>query len=357
MASFWLIPLVFASIVVCSNYYFPQEIDEYFLVVSDMLPGKVPWKYVGVEELQEILSLRIQEGFVFPLNPKWILCDQGWKRIYDELMASDALYADLSKDVWYPPFSGVREKIEDIHKRHPHGFKQAAGSVRFEPRKGYSPLRQNLERGDFMSANAAFALAELELEIYNTKKGSAGKMMDDLSLEGITEEELWDTDDEIDTSERSRGKKALVGDASNHSKDRKTNSPTSPKPKPSRSPIPSKMKGLGLRGMFRMNRDEHSFGEEEVKREQPGIKREKQRILPREKSPTEGRRRRSPRPRETRSKSPRRERSPRRPNVPNNNTTGPNKSPVDRRRMLSSTHGAKNAPRRNFSEWEAMQKD
>eukprot|EP00536_Pseudo-nitzschia_multiseries_P011128 jgi/Psemu1/145959/gw1.364.25.1 len=107
----------------CFNYGFPQEIDDMFLLISDTLKP-VPWKYVNVKDLQAILSEKIAEGFMFPLNPKWILCDPGWKKLYDDLMASDALYADLSKDVWYPPYSGIREKIEDIYKRYPNGFQR-----------------------------------------------------------------------------------------------------------------------------------------------------------------------------------------------------------------------------------------
>jgi hypothetical protein len=232
----------------CFNYYFPQEIDEYFLLVSDTLPGKVPWKYVDVTELQEILSLKIQEGFVFPLNPKWILCDPGWKRIYDELMASDALYADLSKDVWYPPFSGVRKKIEDIHQRHPKGFVRTEGRVSFESRKGYSPLRRNLERGDFMSANAAFALAELELEIFNSKKNALAAQILDASLEDISEDD-WDSDGTEGKTEDDR----LEGRATRAGSKKSDSAPLTPT-----------REVETLRNMFRAQRDEKSIDEGEA---------------------------------------------------------------------------------------------
>lgn len=88
----------------CFNYYFPQEIDDTLLIISDTLKP-VPWKYVNAKQLQSILSQRIWDGFVFPINPKWILCDPGWKRLYDQLMASDALYAEYTKDVWYVIFN------------------------------------------------------------------------------------------------------------------------------------------------------------------------------------------------------------------------------------------------------------
>lgn len=143
----------------CFNYYFPQEIDDMFLVISDTL-SPVPWKYVDVTELQAILSDRIDDGFMFPLNPKWILCDPGWKKLYDKLLASDALYADLSKDVWFPPYSGVRKKIDEIHQRHPHGFR----------RRAHSHSSEDFSRmpGSFgWDGQAAAELAELELENYD----------------------------------------------------------------------------------------------------------------------------------------------------------------------------------------------
>jgi hypothetical protein len=58
----------------CFNYYFPQEIDDVFLLISDTFQP-VPWKYVNAGELQEILCQKIKEGFVFPLNLKGIFCD------------------------------------------------------------------------------------------------------------------------------------------------------------------------------------------------------------------------------------------------------------------------------------------
>jgi hypothetical protein len=57
----------------CFNFYFPQELDDEFLIVFDSFPEK--WRYVSTSELQDFLLQRIQEGYTFPLNPKWVLCD------------------------------------------------------------------------------------------------------------------------------------------------------------------------------------------------------------------------------------------------------------------------------------------
>ena len=50
--------------------------------------GTVPWRYVNQLELRAFLAERIEEGFAFPLNPKWILCDEGWLPIFEALLSS-----------------------------------------------------------------------------------------------------------------------------------------------------------------------------------------------------------------------------------------------------------------------------
>jgi hypothetical protein len=107
----------------CFNWYFPQEIDDEFLVISDTLPGNIKWKKMNVKELQEILIEKIDVGFTFPINPKWVLCDPGWKRVYDKLLASNHPNVQDSINCWLPPESGLREQIEEISARHPDGFK------------------------------------------------------------------------------------------------------------------------------------------------------------------------------------------------------------------------------------------
>lgn len=165
----------------CFNYYFPQEIDEMFLLISDTLKP-VPWKYVKVDELQSILATKIREGFVFPLNPKWILCDPGWKKIYDELMASDALYADLSKDVWYPHHTGIRDRIEEVYKKHPNGFQPCTDAtiatsgmiakLSTDDRRNSATnlLRDALGDGaGALTGNAVADLAQLELDDFTDR--------------------------------------------------------------------------------------------------------------------------------------------------------------------------------------------
>jgi len=128
----------------CFNWYFPQEIDDEFLVISDTLPGKVKWKKMNVFELQETLMTKIDEGFTFPINPKWVLCDPGWRRVYDKLLASQKPNVQDSINCWLPPETGLREQIDAISKRHPHGFEGRVCKV--EGTEVMDKMEEELER-------------------------------------------------------------------------------------------------------------------------------------------------------------------------------------------------------------------
>ncbi|KAL3796628.1 hypothetical protein ACHAW5_004039 [Stephanodiscus triporus] len=106
----------------CFNWFFPQEIDDEYLVISDTLPGNVKWKKVNVQELQDLLITKIEEGFTFPINLKWVMCDPGWRRVYDALLASKKANVQDSINCWLPPGTGLREEIDWISARHPRGF-------------------------------------------------------------------------------------------------------------------------------------------------------------------------------------------------------------------------------------------
>lgn len=152
----------------CFNYYFPQDLDDEFLIISDIfLDDKykspkypnVPWRYVNQEELKEFLYNQIGEGFTFPLNPKWVLCDIGWKKVYDELMRSTKPNVQSSLNAWFPPDSGIRERIEEISANHPNGLKYLKAEK----------VKKN--RG-----TQVMDLAELELERYLTLQRAKRKL-------------------------------------------------------------------------------------------------------------------------------------------------------------------------------------
>eukprot|EP00986_Skeletonema_menzelii_P006219 scaffold2344_cov149-Skeletonema_menzelii.AAC.4 len=157
----------------CFNYAFPQPLDDKFLVISDTLPGLVPWKYVNVKELKEILADKIDDGFAFPLNPKWILCDEGWKDLYDKLLASEAPNVQDAMNVWYP--ADVRERIAAISSKHPFGFgSRGAKRGTAERLALMKQKRRHVSRSQIDYDELMTEVAELELERYKDLRN--GKM-------------------------------------------------------------------------------------------------------------------------------------------------------------------------------------
>ena len=124
--------------------------------MSDLLPGNIKWKYVNVQELQDFLHNMIDEGFTFPLNPKWVLCDPNWKRIYDHLCKSTAPNVQDSLAIWYPPETGVREKFESVCAKYPDGYV--------------------FERDGEMCGTEAMDLATLQLKRYLTLQRAKRKL-------------------------------------------------------------------------------------------------------------------------------------------------------------------------------------
>lgn len=122
------------------NYKYPQELDDEFLVISDKLEP-IPWCYMSVEQLIDFLGVRIDEGFAFPLNPKWILCDPGWKKLYDKLWASPREDVQNAMKIWYPP--SVATQITRISKSHPACFEGRPLRSQEDVQKHFVPILKN----------------------------------------------------------------------------------------------------------------------------------------------------------------------------------------------------------------------
>ena len=112
--------------------------------MSESNDGSNPWKYVDLDGLQELLLDAIDDGFTFPLNPKWVLVDPGWKRIYDRLIGSDNVSVQESLNAWFPPGSGIRERIHHISRRHPPRLNHTQGGKDSETERDLA--MQQLER-------------------------------------------------------------------------------------------------------------------------------------------------------------------------------------------------------------------
>lgn len=107
----------------CFNSYFPQELDDEYLVIWEGCPDK-PWVYKTEPELRAFLIDRVREGFSFPLNPIWPVRDAGWYDVWEALQAS----SPNSLGAWYPPESGIVEKVHSLHEQFPGGFVQSPES-------------------------------------------------------------------------------------------------------------------------------------------------------------------------------------------------------------------------------------
>ena len=135
----------------CFNFYFPQELDAEFLVVWDGLDSP-PWKTVKEPELRAFLLERAKEGYSFPLNPVWPVRDAGWLEVLEALQQQEEASQNLQS--WFPPASGVIERIEQLHAAHPQGFvvKRDSDDSPVKPQKnGAKSSLKNSRRASFFT--------------------------------------------------------------------------------------------------------------------------------------------------------------------------------------------------------------
>lgn len=126
----------------------------------------MPWKYVDGKELRDILSERIDQGYTFPMNPAWILCNPSWKELYDKLLASDRPNVQKAMKIWYP--DDVKRKIHEITTKYPAGFAH----------NGPPPDRNRL--------SGHVDLAEMELNRYKTRRKGTNKLKRALARRRVT---------------------------------------------------------------------------------------------------------------------------------------------------------------------------
>ncbi|CAE7875021.1 PKAR, partial [Symbiodinium sp. KB8] len=98
----------------CFNFYFPQELDQEFLIVWDGFKDP-PWRNVSELELRDFLKKRVDDGYTFPFNPVWPIRDSGWYEVVQKLRATSEGKATLES--WYPAKTGILDEIDRIHDR------------------------------------------------------------------------------------------------------------------------------------------------------------------------------------------------------------------------------------------------
>lgn len=74
-----------------------------------------------------------------------VLCDPGWRRVYDKLLASKKANVQDSINCWLPKGSGLREEIDRISKRHPRGF-ECGDNEKTEGTEVMDKMQDDLER-------------------------------------------------------------------------------------------------------------------------------------------------------------------------------------------------------------------
>jgi len=114
----------------CFNFYFPQELDDDFLIIWSGFSDP-PWRTFKEPELRQWLIDRAKDGYAFPMNPVWAARDVGWFDVLQALKASPDGAMNLKS--WFPPDSGILEKIEAMHHAHPGGFKTIERPVQPPP--------------------------------------------------------------------------------------------------------------------------------------------------------------------------------------------------------------------------------
>ena len=77
----------------CFNCLSLQELDPEFPVIWDGYESRTgkPWERLNERELIAFLTDRVEEGFVFPLNPVWMVRDgtNGWSELFKKMLAND----------------------------------------------------------------------------------------------------------------------------------------------------------------------------------------------------------------------------------------------------------------------------
>lgn len=105
----------------CFNYIFPQELDEAYLVVWHGFEDKA-WEYLDEDELRDFLIERAAEGWLFPLNPIWVIRDEEWWSVYEALLKTEAGAKYIQH--YFGLCDGVDQskRLADIHKTYEDGF-------------------------------------------------------------------------------------------------------------------------------------------------------------------------------------------------------------------------------------------
>jgi len=120
------------------NYYFPQELDDDYLVVWDGFPDK-PWAYKNEAQVRQFLLERMDDGYCFPMNPVWPVRDKGWWDVWEKSVKTTPPNNISS---WYSKKLGVMDLMQKIHAACPSGFIQSADVAEATRKKEEKPVEK-----------------------------------------------------------------------------------------------------------------------------------------------------------------------------------------------------------------------
>jgi len=126
----------------CFNYYFPQELDDEYLVVWDGFPDK-PWAYKTEKTMREFLLERLDDNYCFPLNPVWPVRDKGWWEVWEKNLK---VTPKNNLDAWYNKKLGVTDLMNRIRASCPEGFIQSADLAEKAAPKKEKPAEKPAEK-------------------------------------------------------------------------------------------------------------------------------------------------------------------------------------------------------------------
>lgn len=105
----------------CCNLYFPQELDEEYLLVWHGFQDDKPWDYKDEPGCRQFLMERAEDGHQFMLNPVWPVRDKGWFEVYAALRETEEGRSCLES--WFPPEIKYDETLQKMRNDFPEGFK------------------------------------------------------------------------------------------------------------------------------------------------------------------------------------------------------------------------------------------
>jgi len=98
----------------CFNYQYPQDLDSSFLLFDD--PSNKPkGESKELAALTSYLKARANEGWIFPLNPIWVVRDKGWLGIWNTQVTKAKDIGVNFLELWY--HKDIQTTIDEAKKK------------------------------------------------------------------------------------------------------------------------------------------------------------------------------------------------------------------------------------------------